>query len=214
MEPKRFTILSGGLFYSLGSSRQLLHYHQFCDLRIGLYPLHLLRKVKNKNSKKCGLLQSSHNTNFSDIYWENLNVARKFLKIKYVLINIALFFVAFFLTTPEYIVSQTDWLVKLFGETLKLPAPIVDFLPTILLWSFTALLPLLVAYSDRFLGHYTRSEVSKYSMTHTCIQLFVFLSGEPQYNEKDILVFVIHGHFLSHFWIYNSPSFYRGHFQF
>ena len=77
-------------------------------------------------------------------------MARKFLKLKYVAINIVLFFVAFFLTTPEYIVSQTDWLVKLFGETLKLPAPIVDFLPTILLWSFTALLPLLVAYSDRY----------------------------------------------------------------
>lgn len=60
-----------------------------------------------------------------DIYWENLNVSRRFLTLKYVAINIFLFFMAFFLTTPEFLVSQTDWLVVLFGQTLKLPG---DFL--------------------------------------------------------------------------------------
>ena len=78
-----------------------------------------------------------------------------------------MFFVAFFLTTPEYLVSQTDIVIQWFTDRANgtvvpdlIPAPIIDFLPTILLWSFTALLPLLVAYSDRWLGHYTRSEVS------------------------------------------------------
>merc|ERR1712223_1342416 len=91
-----------------------------------------------------------------DIYWENLNVSRKFLTLKKIAMSIGLFFIAFFLTTPEYLVTQTDWIVRLFGQSLSLPAPIIDFLPTVLLWSFTALLPLLVAYSDRWLGHYTR----------------------------------------------------------
>jgi hypothetical protein len=66
------------------------------------------------------------------------------------------FLVAFFLTTPEYLVSQTNSIVPLLANGLRLPSWIVDFLPTILLWSFTALLPLLVAYSDRLLGHWTR----------------------------------------------------------
>ena len=91
-----------------------------------------------------------------DIYWENLNVSRRFLTLKKIAMSIALFFIAFFLTTPEYLVTQTDWIVRLFGKSLSLPAPIIDFIPTLLLWSFTALLPLLVAYSDRWLGHYTR----------------------------------------------------------
>ena len=125
-----------------------------------------------------------------DIYWENLNVARKFLKLKYVAINILLFFVAFFLTTPEYIVSQTDWLVKLFGETLKLPAPIVDFLPTILLWSFTALLPLLVAYSDRFLGHYTRSEENHSIMKKTFWYLLFMVIFFPTFGFTTAQVFI------------------------
>ena len=63
--------------------------------------------------------------------------------------------------------SQTDIVIQWFTDRANgtvvpdlIPAPIIDFLPTILLWSFTALLPLLVAYSDRWLGHYTRSEVS------------------------------------------------------
>ena len=81
-----------------------------------------------------------------DIYWENLNVSRKFLTLKKIAMSIGLFFIAFFLTTPEYLVTQTDWIVRLFGQSLSLPAPIIDFLPTVLLWSFTALLPLLVAY--------------------------------------------------------------------
>ena len=39
----------------------------------------------------------------------------------------------------------------------NLPSLITNFLPTLMLWSFTALLPVVVAYSDRLLGHWTRS---------------------------------------------------------
>jgi hypothetical protein len=37
-----------------------------------------------------------------------------------------------------------------------LPSLLTDFLPTLMIWTFTALLPVLVAYSDRLLGHWTR----------------------------------------------------------
>ena len=43
------------------------------------------------------------------------------------------------------------------GKALELPAVIVNFLPTLMVWGFTALLPVLVSWSDRFLGHWTRS---------------------------------------------------------
>ncbi len=45
-------------------------------------------------------------------------------------------------------------------DVLHLSPVVVDFLPTLMLWGFTALLPLLVAWSDRFLGHWTRYRVS------------------------------------------------------
>jgi hypothetical protein len=41
-----------------------------------------------------------------------------------------------------------------------LPSLLTDLLPTLMIWTFTALLPVLlpvlVAYSDRLLGHWTR----------------------------------------------------------
>lgn len=42
-------------------------------------------------------------------------------------------------------------------EFRKLPSWLTDFLPTLAIWSFTALLPVVVAYADRLVGHWTRS---------------------------------------------------------
>ena len=81
--------------------------------------------------------------------------------------------------------SQTDIVIQWFTDRANgtvvpdlIPAPIIDFLPTILLWSFTALLPLLVAYSDRWLGHYTRSEVSLNYVFFFIFQFFIIIRGE------------------------------------
>jgi hypothetical protein len=45
-----------------------------------------------------------------------------------------------------------------------LPSLLTDFLPTLMIWTFTALLPVLVAYSDRLLGHWTRYYVGRGSV--------------------------------------------------
>ena len=37
------------------------------------------------------------------------------------------------------------------------PSWLTDFLPTLMLWSFTALLPVLVGWADLLVGHSTRS---------------------------------------------------------
>jgi len=98
----------------------------------------------------------------TDIYWENLSVSGFQLKIKYALVNILVLVVALFLTTPEVLLTQLNTFgeninIGSLAESLKLPSWITDFLPTLLIWSFTALLPVLVSWSDRFLGHWTRS---------------------------------------------------------
>ncbi len=103
-----------------------------------------------------------------DLYWEHLSLESRFLLLKKIVVNTVLFLVTFFLTTPEYLISQTDWLVETLGEDiLHLSSVVVDFLPTLMLWGFTALLPLLVAWSDRFLGHWTRSEENHNIMKKT-----------------------------------------------
>ena len=77
-----------------------------------------------------------------DIYWENLADNRRWLWIKIFVSNLCLFLVALFLTTPEYIVSQLEPIIlALTNNTVKIPTYVKDFIPTLLLWSFTALMP-------------------------------------------------------------------------
>ena len=87
-----------------------------------------------------------------------------------------------FLTTPEYILSQPEFIVALFGQELNLPSWIVDFLPTLLLNSFAALMPLLVAWSDRFLGHYTRSAENHNIMRKTFFYLILLIIFLPTFG--------------------------------
>ena len=117
-----------------------------------------------------------------DIYWENLSAGRRLYLLKLVLVNIALFLILFFLTTPEYILSQTEFIVYLFDEELNLPSWIVDFLPTLMLNSFATLMPLLVAWSDRFLGHYTRSGENHNIMRKTYFYLIFLIIFLPTFG--------------------------------
>lgn len=61
----------------------------------------------------------------------------------------------FFFTSPTYIISQLEPILnfKKFTSSEK----INDFLPTLMLWTLTALLPIIVAYSDWWMGHWRRS---------------------------------------------------------
>ena len=60
------------------------------------------------------------------------------------------------------------------GKTLQLPAIIATFLPTLMVLAFTALLPLLVSWSDRFLGHWTRSAENHAIMKKSVLVIYFF----------------------------------------
>ena len=94
-----------------------------------------------------------------DIYWENLNESQHLFVIKAFFVNLFLFVILFFFTSPSYILSQLNVIlnVKKIGTTLHLPEKMNDFLPTLLLWTIAALLPILVAYTDWWMGHWRRS---------------------------------------------------------
>jgi len=120
-----------------------------------------------------------------DIYWENLSDKRRWLVTRTIFSNLCLFFVALFLTTPEFIVSQLNPLINSLLKTedaIKIPSWITDFIPTLLLWSFTALLPVLVAYSVRWLGFWYRSEENHSIMIKTFWYLWVMVLIFPTFG--------------------------------
>ncbi|KAK3912707.1 CSC1-like protein 1 [Frankliniella fusca] len=105
-----------------------------------------------------------------DIYWENLSMPSKYWYLKAVTINAVLFIVLFFLTTPAYIVSLLD-VLNLDGKIRKTSPLLSEFLPALMMVSVAALLPVLVAFSDQWLTHWTRSERNHSIMVKT----FAFL---------------------------------------
>ncbi|GAA6096546.1 calcium permeable stress-gated cation channel 1 isoform X1 [Tachysurus ichikawai] len=110
----------------------------------------------------------------NDIIWENLSVSGSRWWLRCVLLNILLFLLLFFLTTPAIIVNTMDkFNVTRPVESLQNPV-ITQFFPTLLLWAFSVLLPFLVYYSAFFEHHWTRSSENQITM-HKCFLLLVFM---------------------------------------
>ncbi|TRY90852.1 hypothetical protein DNTS_020876 [Danionella cerebrum] len=92
-----------------------------------------------------------------NIYWENLSVRGWRWWLRCISLNAALFILLFFLTTPSIIISTMDK----FNVTKPIyylnSAIISQFFPTLMLWTFSALLPTIVYYSTLGEAHWTRS---------------------------------------------------------
>uniref|UniRef100_A0A8C9TXM6 Transmembrane protein 63A n=1 Tax=Scleropages formosus TaxID=113540 RepID=A0A8C9TXM6_SCLFO len=102
---------------------------------------------------------------------ENLSLQTAIWWIRCLGFNFVLFILLFFLTTPSIIITTMDK----FNVTKPIyylnSAVISQFLPTLLLWSFSALLPTIVYYSTLAESHWTRSS-ENISMMH---KLYIFL---------------------------------------
>uniref|UniRef100_A0A8C5WGN2 Transmembrane protein 63C n=1 Tax=Leptobrachium leishanense TaxID=445787 RepID=A0A8C5WGN2_9ANUR len=110
----------------------------------------------------------------NDIIWENLAVSGSFWWIRFAALNVSLFLLLFFLTTPAVIVSTMDrFNVTNPVESLHNPV-ITQFLPTLLLWMFSVCLPFLVYYSAFLECHWTRSNENLLTM-HKCYLYLVFM---------------------------------------
>lgn len=111
----------------------------------------------------------SHATNPADIIWENLSVQPSVWYLKAIVINFFLFIVLFFLTTPAIVVNLFNTIVvKPDSQSLgKVSTVIFEFLPTLLLWTMAAVMPAIVAFTDKFLSHWTKSQQNYSIMTKT-----------------------------------------------
>ncbi|KAM4664953.1 calcium permeable stress-gated cation channel 1 isoform 2-T2 [Discoglossus pictus] len=110
----------------------------------------------------------------NDIIWENLASSGPVWWVRFVALNLALFVLLFFLTTPAVIVSTMDrFNVTHPVENLQNPV-ITQFLPTFLLWMFSVCLPFIVYYSAFLECHWTRSHENQLTM-HKCYFFLIFM---------------------------------------
>ncbi|KAG5276933.1 hypothetical protein AALO_G00111550 [Alosa alosa] len=107
----------------------------------------------------------------SNVYWENLSVQGFRWWLRVFLINIIIFIMLFFLTTPSVVISTIDKF-NVTQPIKDLNNPVISqFLPTLLLWTFSALLPTVVYYSTVWEAHWTRSSENMSMM----YKLYIFL---------------------------------------
>ncbi|XP_078675135.1 osmosensitive cation channel TMEM63C-like isoform X1 [Branchiostoma floridae x Branchiostoma belcheri] len=106
-----------------------------------------------------------------DVNWENLSISGVSWWFRVIIINIILLVFLFFLTTPAIILNTLDqWNYKKLFDGLHSPL-ISQTLPTLLLWTLTAVLPVLVYRTSLLEGHWTKSGFNHSVMRKT----FVFL---------------------------------------
>ncbi|XP_036133366.1 CSC1-like protein 1 isoform X1 [Molossus molossus] len=114
-----------------------------------------------------------------DICWKNLSIQGLRWWFQWLGINFTLFVVLFFLTTPSIILSTIDKFnvtkpihaLNGMEKFLSLDPIISQFFPTLLLWSFSALLPTIVYYSTLLESHWTKSGENRIMMT----KVYIFL---------------------------------------
>ncbi|XP_004700002.1 CSC1-like protein 1 [Echinops telfairi] len=106
-----------------------------------------------------------------DICWKNLSVQGLRWWSQWLGINFILFLGLFFLTTPSIILSTIDKF-NVTKPIHELNNPVISqFFPTLLLWSFSALLPTIVYYSTLLESHWTKSGENRIMMT----KVYIFL---------------------------------------
>ncbi|KAF2901581.1 hypothetical protein ILUMI_04610 [Ignelater luminosus] len=103
-----------------------------------------------------------------DILWENLQISSRNWYSKAILINFFLFIILFFLTTPAIVVNLLNTLTSSQENIFKKVSPFLsEFLPTLLLLTMSAIMPVIVAYSDQLMSHWTKSEQNFATMQKT-----------------------------------------------
>lgn len=101
-----------------------------------------------------------------NIIWENLCIFGYKWWLRAIFLNITIFIICFFFTTPVILLEKSERLLQ------KVISSVFDeFLPTLLLWLFACLLPNVVYYTHQFIGYWTRNSEHHAVMKKT----FIFL---------------------------------------
>nr|XP_020036554.1 calcium permeable stress-gated cation channel 1 [Castor canadensis] len=109
-----------------------------------------------------------------DIIWKHLSIRRFTWWARFIAINTFLFFLFFFLTTPAIIINTID-MYNVTRPIEKLQSPVVtQFFPSLMLWAFTVIMPLIVYFSAFLEAHWTRSS-QNLIIVYKCYIFLVFM---------------------------------------
>ncbi|XP_046859091.1 CSC1-like protein 2 isoform X2 [Xenia sp. Carnegie-2017] len=108
-----------------------------------------------------------------NIIWENLSSDPKYWWIRATVINLCLFIFVLFFTTPAILLAGWNKLKSSLDSKVQSPSSpfFSQFLPTLLLWIFTAILPSVVSWSSYYECQWTRTQQEKSVM----FKVFIFL---------------------------------------
>ncbi|KAJ8308093.1 hypothetical protein KUTeg_012967 [Tegillarca granosa] len=109
-----------------------------------------------------------------NIYWENLAESGWKWWTKTILVNISVMILLFFFTTPLIIINNLNE-IQLLKPMEEHSPVLVQFLPTLLLWTFSAVMPNIVYYTDQYVGHWTRTSEHHNVMVKTFIFLLLMV---------------------------------------
>lgn len=127
----------------------------------------------------------------SDINWENLEISYRNWYCKAIFLNASLFIVLFFLTTPVIFVNIFNNMTQSQENIIRKISPLLsEFLPTLLLLSMSALMPIIVAYTDEFMSHWTKSKQNHATMYKTFFFLLFMVLILPSLGLTSAQAFV------------------------
>lgn len=108
------------------------------------------------------------------LIWQNLALKRTVWWIRAAALNIAVFLIAFFLTTPLYVLNLMSRLQ--IPERLHLTNTFfIQIFPSIILWASSVLLPYCVYYSDVLTKHWTKTTLHFITMAKTNAMLLLMI---------------------------------------
>ncbi|XP_069014492.1 CSC1-like protein 1 [Embiotoca jacksoni] len=141
-----------------------------------------------------------------NVFWDNLSVRGFSWFLRYVMINFFLFFLLTFLTTPTIIINTMDKF-NVTKPIYFLNSPIISqFFPTLLLWSFSALLPTIVYYSTLGEAHWTRSSEQLSMMRKLYFFLLFMVLILPSLGLTSLALFF--------YWLFDKEFLSGGKFRF
>lgn len=125
----------------------------------------------------------SYATEPSDIIWENLNDnSQLWFYLKVLGVNVLLFIFIFFVMAPIVMVNLlTSVIFKNLSPMLS------EFLPTLLLWLFTALMPTNIGYSNTRVGDWSVYKQNYSTMIKSFIYLLLMVLILPSLGFTSIL---------------------------
>ena len=117
-----------------------------------------------------------------DVKWVNLKEGQVSDYLKIAMVYIGFFWIGFFFTTPEMIAQSINKIISEIIKGIKIPSWIFNFLPGMILSIFACIMPSLVTWSVRHIGHRYKSTESFLVLRNTFWYLWAVVIIFPTFG--------------------------------